>query len=711
MIKVGITAASGHLGRAIVLKAVQKIGKQNVVGIVRTPEKALDLGVEIRKGDYNNLEDFQSAFQGIDVVLVISGMDHPDKRIQQHRNVIRGAKAAGVRKIIYTSIYGIEGKCYFDAIIQSNRQTEIDVRESGLEWVIGRNGLYIDADMESIDVYKKKGKIANSGGDGRCAYTSREELASAYINLIIDDSLNNQVYNLCGDPVTQQQLTDVINDIYGLNLSYQSISVADYLEDRIATHGDFLGNIIAGIYQGIREGAFDIPSDYKKASGRKHLSLEQMVQNFKDKQVDTISTIELQKSLSAPEFKLIDIRPVEAYNGWKLREEQRGGHISGARSLPFKWLDYIDWIEIVRSKGILPQDQLVVYGYDQEKINRVVRQCKRAGYIRVRAYYHFLDEWSNDPALSMDHLQRYRQLVSAEWLKKLIDTGAADEYDNNKYVICHVHYRNKGAYDEGHIPGAIEVDTNSLESPETWNRRSPEELKEVLESLGIAHDTTVILYGRFSFPNNDDLFPGSSAGHLGAIRCAFIMMYAGVKDVRILNGGLQSWSDAGYEITTEETSKTGITEFGAPVPSHPELAVDIDEAKEILKSPDKNLVSVRSWREFIGEVSGYNYIEKKGRIPGAVFGNCGSDAYHMENYRNLDHTTREYHEIESQLAEVGVTSDKINVFYCGTGWRGSEAWINTWLMGWPTVAVFDGGWFEWSSDSGNPYETGIPENS
>jgi thiosulfate/3-mercaptopyruvate sulfurtransferase len=120
-------------------------------------------------------------------------------------------------------------------------------------------------------------------------------------------------------------------------------------------------------------------------------------------------------------------------------------------------------------------------------------------------------------------------------------------------------------------------------------------------------------------------------------------------------------------------------------------------------------VCVRSYPEYIGEVSGYNYIEKKGRIPGAIFGNCGSDAYHMENYRNTDHTVREAQEVAAIWKETGITPNKHLAFYCGTGWRGSEAWFNAWLMGWPRVSVFDGGWFEWSNDPENPYETGIPE--
>ncbi len=209
-------------------------------------------------------------------------------------------------------------------------------------------------------------------------------------------------------------------------------------------------------------------------------------------------------------------------------------------------------------------------------------------------------------------------------------------------------------------------------------------------------------------PNNDDPFPGSAAGDIGAIRCAFIMMYAGVKDVRVLNGGFQSWQDAGFEISSDDIPKKPVTEFGVTIPQKPELAVDVPEAKKLLAATDGDLVCVRSWPEFIGEVSGYNYIEKKGRIPGAIFGNCGSDAYHMENYRNLDHTTREFHEIQAIWEEANITADKHLAFYCGTGWRGSEAFFNAWLMGYPRVSLFDGGWFEWSNDPKNPYEIGIP---
>jgi molybdopterin synthase sulfurtransferase len=422
-----------------------------------------------------------------------------------------------------------------------------------------------------------------------------------------------------------------------------------------------------------------------------------------------VSTKELIAKRKNDNVIIVDVRPVDAYNGWILNNEHREGHITGARSLPSKWLKYIDWIEIVRSKGMLPENQIILYSYNREEAEKVGKNFTKAGYKDVWIYPNFVVEWTSNPDLPMDKLKRYKHLVSAQWVKSLISNDNPKHYNNSKYIICHAHYRNIDAYLSGHIPGAIDIDTLALEAPETWNRRSPEELKKALEEHGITSDTTVVLYGKFMFPDNDDPFPGSAAGDIGAIRNAFIMMYAGVKDVRILNGGFQSWVDAGFEISSDDVPKKTIDDFGLTIPQVPEIAVDIPEAKKMLASKTAELICVRSLPEYIGEVSGYNYIEKKGRIPGAVFGNCGSDAYHMENYRNLDHTTREFNEIVSIWKEAGITPDKHLAFYCGTGWRGSEAFYNAWLLGWPKVSVFDGGWFEWSNDPSNPYETGIPK--
>ena len=168
--QIAVTTASGNLGSAIINILIKYIGRENVRGIARSPQKAAHLGIEIRKGDYNTWEEFEKALKGVDAVLLVSGMDDPKKRIQQHRNVIEAAKHNGVKKIVYTSIVGGDIETEFSPIIRSNRQTEEDVKNAGLDWVIGRNGLYIEPDLEYLDNYILEGGIINCASDGKTDY-------------------------------------------------------------------------------------------------------------------------------------------------------------------------------------------------------------------------------------------------------------------------------------------------------------------------------------------------------------------------------------------------------------------------------------------------------------------------------------------------------------------------------------------------------------
>ncbi|MEW4490345.1 NAD(P)H-binding protein [Thalassoglobus sp. JC818] len=281
---IAVTAASGSLGSEIVKAIRQHFSDETVIGLARTPANAESLGVEIRPGDYTKPSELESSLQGVNTVLLVSGMAHPDERIGQHRNVINAALTAGVEKIVYTSIQGAEEGTGFSPIVQSNRQTEADIRDSGLQWSIGRNGIYIEPDIEYIDQYEKSGEIANCAGGGLCGYTTRPELAFAYAQMLTDRKHNQQTFNLHGESLTQLQLTDFINEAFGLNLSYRKLTVDQYREDRIAELGDFLGNVIAGIYEGIQLGAFDNPSQFSHAAGREHVTWKDYLQKLKQDQ-------------------------------------------------------------------------------------------------------------------------------------------------------------------------------------------------------------------------------------------------------------------------------------------------------------------------------------------------------------------------------------------------------------------------------------------
>lgn len=279
--KIAVTSASGKLGASIVRNLIDLIGKDRVIGIARTPSRAEHLGVEIRKGDYDSPEELNAALKGVDSVLLVSGMAEPQQRTLQHRNVIEAAKANGVKKIVYTSIVGAEENNAFSPIVQTNRETEADIRNSGLDWVIGRNGIYIEPDLEYIDTYVKEGEIRNCAGDGKCTYTSREELGFAYAKILLEEKHKERTYNLVGEGITQSQLADYINKGFDTHLIFNSVSIEAYKAERIAELGDFIGTVIAGIYEGIREGANDVPSDFAIAAGRPHQSVMDMIEQFK----------------------------------------------------------------------------------------------------------------------------------------------------------------------------------------------------------------------------------------------------------------------------------------------------------------------------------------------------------------------------------------------------------------------------------------------
>src|ERR1035437_3940500 len=102
--KIGVTGATGQLGRIVVEKLKQKVAAESIVALVRTPEKAADLGVEARAFDYTKPESLAASLLGIDKLLLISG-NEIGQRLPQHKAVILAAKEAGVKQIIYTSIF------------------------------------------------------------------------------------------------------------------------------------------------------------------------------------------------------------------------------------------------------------------------------------------------------------------------------------------------------------------------------------------------------------------------------------------------------------------------------------------------------------------------------------------------------------------------------------------------------------------------------
>jgi thiosulfate/3-mercaptopyruvate sulfurtransferase len=428
----------------------------------------------------------------------------------------------------------------------------------------------------------------------------------------------------------------------------------------------------------------------------------------------SIDTAELRDRIDDPSLTIVDVRPLAAYNGWRLGSESRGGHIPGAVAFPIAWLDTVDEPEIARlfaGKGITADRAIVVYGDGAADASRLAERLAGFGVEGARVYEPGFAAWAADPALPVERLPKYEKLVHIDWLKAVLAGETPEAAPTRDFRLFHVNFGVPEEYAEAHIPNALYLDTNSLEDPADWNRRSPEELDRAIRSLGITKDTTVVVYGRDTEGDANEKWPGRRAGQIAATRALMILTYAGVEDVRLLDGGYDWWVRDGNPVETVIREPSPVADFGAAIPVRPEVIVDIDEAKDIIADTEgAALVSVRTWREHIGAVSGYNYIGPAGRISGDVWGNCGSDAYHMQHYRNVDNTMRAYPEITANWTEAGIVPEKWVAFYCGTGWRASETWFYAFLQDWPRIAVYDGGWFEWSQDPDrNPIEIGVPE--
>jgi thiosulfate/3-mercaptopyruvate sulfurtransferase len=428
----------------------------------------------------------------------------------------------------------------------------------------------------------------------------------------------------------------------------------------------------------------------------------------------TVTTDELRDRLGDPALTVVDVRPLAAYNGWRQDDDARGGHIPGAVALQLDWLRTVDEPEIARllaGKGITSDRDVVIYGRGIEDATAFAAALPDFGVDGARVYADGFGAWAADDALPIERLPQYQKLVHIDWLRQVLAGERPEAAPEGDFLLFHVNFGVPEEYEEAHIPGALYLDTNTLEDPANWNRRSPEVLDAAIRVLGITKDTTVVVYGRDTEGDANEKWPGRRAGQIAATRALMILTYAGVEDVRLLDGGYDWWVRAGNPVETLLREPSPVAEFGAVIPVRPEVIVDLPEAKEILADPDgAALVSVRTWREHIGAVSGYNYIGPAGRIQGDVWGNCGSDAYHMQHYRNVDNTMRAYPEITANWAEAGIVPEKWVAFYCGTGWRASETWFYALLQDWPRIAVYDGGWFEWSQDPvNNPIEIGVPD--
>ena len=175
-----ISGANGHLGRAIVEELLKRVPAARVGVSVRDPEKAQELvarGVRVRQGDFEDAASLSHAFEGAAQVLIVSSNSGGEQAMRQHRTAIDMAKAAGVRRILYTSHVGSSSTSPFGPMVD-HAATEVALQASGVAYTVLRNGFYASTVPFILGPALTTGQVALPE-DGPVSWTTHADLAEA----------------------------------------------------------------------------------------------------------------------------------------------------------------------------------------------------------------------------------------------------------------------------------------------------------------------------------------------------------------------------------------------------------------------------------------------------------------------------------------------------------------------------------------------------
>lgn len=275
--KIGITGATGHLGRLVVDKLKERVDPENIVVLVRTPEKVSDNTIEARRFNYDEPDNLSKSLEGINHLLLISGSE-VGKRRQQHENVIKAAKQAGVKWIVYTSLLHSDKSTI--SLADEHRATEAALKNSGIAYTILRNGWYTENYTASITASVKNGSFVGCAGEGKISSAAREDYAEAAVVVLTSVNQQGKVYELAGDKhYTLTELAAEVSRQTGIKIHYKNLTEQEYAAT-LTTFGlpDELAKAIAGYDAAAsRNDLFDDSKQLSLLIGRPTTTLSQSI--------------------------------------------------------------------------------------------------------------------------------------------------------------------------------------------------------------------------------------------------------------------------------------------------------------------------------------------------------------------------------------------------------------------------------------------------
>jgi NAD(P)H dehydrogenase (quinone) len=281
-----VTGATGQFGKSAIDFLLRRgVALTNIVALVRDNEKASDLinkGLSLRIGDYDNYNTLLHAFRGVEKLLFVSSSDIVN-RTTQHKNVVMAAKEAGVKHIVYTSFLGTNETetSPLWIVVESHLKTEAFLKESGLDYTILKNTLYMDFVPAFLgEKVVETGAIYLPAGNGKVGAVLRSEMAEASANILTSDNHTGKTYQITShEAFSYQEVAQELSEITGKTINYISPSANEYVQT-LTEHGlpaEYIG-LFTGFAVAQANGELElVGSDLEQLLGRKPTSVKKFL--------------------------------------------------------------------------------------------------------------------------------------------------------------------------------------------------------------------------------------------------------------------------------------------------------------------------------------------------------------------------------------------------------------------------------------------------
>lgn len=271
-----VTGAAGQLGQRVIhhLLETYKVSPSDIIAATRNPEKLGDLaakGVRTRKADFDDAAGLESAFAGIDRLLIIStdALDRPGARLTQHKVAVAAAVKAGVKHLLYTSMPAPDNSLV--SFAPDHLGTEQAIKATGLPYTIFRNAWYADNFLHAMPHNLQVGSWYTATGAGRVANISRDDCAIAIAAALASDETKSAVYTLTGSQsLTSDEIAATVSEVSGKPLNAVHVN-DEQLAAGLTGAGlpSFVVDMLVSADANIRAGKFDIVTeDFKKLTGK-----------------------------------------------------------------------------------------------------------------------------------------------------------------------------------------------------------------------------------------------------------------------------------------------------------------------------------------------------------------------------------------------------------------------------------------------------------